>query len=534
MIKRRLNIMLIGLVTMYFFLLFAYKGASAKTVNIVKAENTAKTEETAKVETTALKEETILEEEIVAEGVYVDSVHIGGMTLEEAEEAISNYIKELKSKTVTVKVEDETERISADELGFDNKDYDFFEQVIEIGKSGNLIKRYKEIKDIAHNNLVLSLEFTIDKNLIKEFVETNLSVYDVESQNASVKREGGQFVYTDHVVGRRVDVEGTIKSIEDSIINDRDKRSITLDAVVLQDEPKYTREDVEKVDSVLGTYSTNFTSSTASRTSNVAHGAYLINNTLVYPGEEFDANVELSPFTTANGYSIGGAYVNGKVVDSIGGGACQVTTTLYNTALYAEMEITERAAHSMTVGYVDLSRDAAIAGTYKNLRFRNNTDYPILVQGYTQNRAITFTIWGHETRPDNRTIKYETVVLSSKGPPADVVTEDPTQPEGYEKVTQSSHTGYVAELYKVVYENGRQVDRYRVNKSSYNATPRYVTVGTMPEPSPEPTPEPTPEEGVPADGQGEVPPPEGAQPAPPTPEAPPAPPTPEPAAPPTS
>ncbi|NLJ90574.1 MAG: hypothetical protein GX323_06710 [Clostridiales bacterium] len=426
----------------------------------------------------------------ISDGVYIESVHIGGMTVDEAKAAVDDYIDELRATTITIEIDDKSEQITLAELGFDFKDHDYFEQASSIGESGNLFKRYKEIKDVAHNNLIFSLEYTLDKSAVKEFVETKLSAYDIPSQNASVKREGGKFVYTDHVVGRHIEIEDTIRLIEESISEGWDKSNITLKAVVVEDVPEFTRDVVEKVDSVLGSFTTNYSSSSSSRAANLDNGARLVNNTLLFPGEEFNAYDVLAPFTISNGYSVGGAYENGRLVDSIGGGACQVTTTLYNAALYAEMEITERAAHSMTVSYVDLSRDAAIAGTYKNLRFVNNTDYPILIQGYTKNRNITFTIWGHETRPANRKVEFETVVLSKKEPPADVVTEDPTLPTTYKKTTQSPHTGYVTELYKVVYEDGKQVSREFVNKSSYMASPRYVTVGTMPEPSP--TPEPTP------------------------------------------
>ncbi len=425
----------------------------------------------------------------ISDGVYIDGVHIGGMSAKEAKETVDKYAEELKATIIAMEVEEDSEQITLGELGFDYKEHDFIEQASSIGESGNLLKRYKEIKDIAHNNLVFTLEYTLDNNKVKEFVETKLSAYDVSPQNASVNRQGGEFVYTDHIVGRHVEVEDTIKLIEESVMESWDKSNITLKAVVLEDVPEFTRDVVEKVDSVLGTFTTNYSSSSSSRAANLAHGSDFVNNTLLYPGEEFNAYDILAPFTISNGYSVGGAYENGMLVDSIGGGACQVTTTLYNAALYAEMEITERSAHSMTVSYVDLARDAAIAGTYKNLRFVNNTDYPILVQGYTKNRNITFTIWGHETRPDNRKIEYKTVVLSSKAPPADVITEDPTQPLTYSKSTQSPHTGYVAELYKIVYEDGKQVSKELVNKSSYMASPRHVTIGTMPEP--EPTPDPT-------------------------------------------
>ena len=87
----------------------------------------------------------------------------------------------------------------------------------------------------------------------------------------------------------------------------------------------------------------------------------MINGTVLYPGDEFSANTAMAPFTEANGYYAAGSYVNGQVVDSLGGGVCQISTTLYNAVLRAELEVTMRYNHSMTVGYVDLSADAALA-----------------------------------------------------------------------------------------------------------------------------------------------------------------------------
>ena len=229
----------------------------------------------------------------------------------------------------------------------------------------------------------------------------------------------------------------------------------------------------------MGTFTTEYADSSESRAKNLANGARLINNTVVYPGEVFSAYEHLAPFTRQNGYHVAGAYSKGKVIDSIGGGACQVTTTLYNAVLYAELEVVQRHEHSMTISYVDLSRDAAIAGTYKDFKFKNNTDVPILIEAYTKGRKITFNIWGHETRDTkNRRIEFETRVLSKTSPPPDVIEEDPTKPATYKKVTQAAHTGYKAELYKIVYENGVEVSRTLVNKSNYAPAPRYITVGT--------------------------------------------------------
>lgn len=419
------------------------------------------------------------EDKTITNGVYIDSVQIGGMTPDEAKQAVDQYVDALKSRKVIVKIDGNTESITLKKLGYDYKKNDFVNQAVLIGKTGNLIKRYKELKDTEKSNLVYHLEFDINEKKLKEFVKDNCSKFDIPAANAGVKRENGSFVYTDHKTGRKLDVDKTADSIKAAILNNGNQEDLAVDAVVEDDIPKYTREDVEKCNMKLGSYSTTYTTSSADRAGNLANGARLINNTVLYPGDVFSAYDKLNPFTIENGYYEAGAYSNGKVIDSIGGGACQVTTTLYNAVLFSELDVVERKPHSMTISYVDLSRDAAIAGTWKDLKFKNDTKSPVLIEAYTSGRTITFNIWGNEIRDTkNRTIKFKTVVLREKAPGKDVVTKDPAKPTTYSLTTQSAHTGYVAELYKIVYENGVEVSRTRVNKSVYNPAPKYITVGT--------------------------------------------------------
>ncbi len=420
------------------------------------------------------------EDEVIIKGVYIDSIHIGGMTVEEAKQTVQVYVDGLKEKKITVNVDNNQESITLGDLDYHVVDNNYVEQVLGVGKDGNLIKRYKELKDVEENNLVFHLEYTLNEEKIKEFVEDKLSAYNVPALNASVLRENGVFKYTDEVIGRKVDVEDTIETIRLAITEGWEQQNLTLQAVVLDDMPEVATEIVKNCNALLATFSTTYATSSADRAGNLDNGAKLINNTVLYPGDVFSAYEKLTPFTVENGYFQAGAYANGKVIDSIGGGACQVTTTLYNAVLLSELEVVERFAHSMTISYVDLSRDAAIAGTWKDLKFKNNTESAVLIEAITSGRTITFNIWGNETRDTvNRKIAFETVVLDQKAPGEDVVTEDPTKPTTYQVTTQSAHIGYTTELYKIVYENGIEVSRTRINKSVYNSSPKYVTVGTM-------------------------------------------------------
>lgn len=418
----------------------------------------------------------------ISKGVFIDTVDIGGMTKDQATKAVEDYILERESKTLTIKVDDNTIVSTLKDLGYKPDPNSYIEEALMVGKSGNLIKRYKEIKDTEAEGLVYTLEFSLDDNKLNDLVNKKCSKFNIPSKNASMKRENGNFLITDHEIGRKVVVDETIEKIKSTILTKTDENDITMEAVVIDDVPQYKKDSLEKIDNVLGSFQTTYNSSSASRANNLAVGAKFIDGTVLYPGEIFSAYEYLTPFTIENGYSTAGAYSQGMVIDSIGGGACQVSSTLYNAVIRAELEIVERAAHSMSVGYVKPSADAAIAGTYKDLKFKNNLETPIYIQGYTVGRTITFTIYGEETRDtQRRRIEFVSEVESTTQPPKEVITEDPTKPITYRKVTQSAHTGLKAKLYKVIYEDGEEISRVLINSSSYAAAPAYVIIGTMEE-----------------------------------------------------
>lgn len=172
------------------------------------------------------------------------------------------------------------------------------------------------------------------------------------------------------------------------------------------------------------------------------------------------------------------SYLNGQVVDSLGGGICQVSTTLYNAVLLSELEVTERHNHSMIVTYVDPSADAAISESAgKDFRFVNNTDAPVYIEGYTtEDKRIGFTIYGCESRDSSHKVVYESEVISKTYPDTEVIYVSESSPIGQVSV-QSAHIGYKANLWKVVYENEREVSREMINSSVYRMTPRSATVG---------------------------------------------------------
>ena len=168
--------------------------------------------------------------------------------------------------------------------------------------------------------------------------------------------------------------------------------SVDLDVEIT--EPKGSQEELAKVKDVLGQGVTDYSASSAARATNVKNGTSKLNGKVLYPGEEISVCDNMVPFTEENGYAPAASYANGTVVESFGGGIWQVSTTLYQAVLQAELEVTERHNHSMIVKYVEPSMDAAIAEGAKDFRFVNNTEAPIYIEGYTYGGKIYFNLYG--------------------------------------------------------------------------------------------------------------------------------------------
>lgn len=415
----------------------------------------------------------------IKSGIYADSVDLSSKTSAEAEAAIDAYVEELKSVEITLLAADNNEvKTTAGDLGITWSNRELVSEALELGTQGNIIERYKMLKDLEHDKYIFTIEFEFDIEAINNILTEEATKFNQEAVNASLKRENGVFTVVDGQTGYVVDVETSIDLVYDYMTNEWDHQACSIPLDIIVDEPIGSAEELAMVTDVLGTFTTSYKTSGASRSANVQNGCSLINGITLYPGEEFSTYETVSPFSEANGYYMAGSYLNGKVVDSLGGGICQVSTTLYNAVLRAELDVTERHNHSMIVSYVDPSADAAIAESAgKDFRFVNNTDYPIYIEGYTENKKITFTIYGKETRDAGREVRYESKVLEVTNPPADQIYADASQPIGY-IITESAHIGYKAQLWKVVTENGVEVSREQVNSSSYKMVPRSATVGT--------------------------------------------------------
>ncbi len=416
---------------------------------------------------------------VISKGVYIGDQDVSGMTAEEAQSYVESQVSELGNSVVTIQMGDNSASRTLSELGLTWENTDLVNEISQIGTTGNIVRRYKEQKSLQNENSHYEIEYSIDESAEKEFVDSCADFNSQPVEGSVYMGDDGLLYVEGGTDGLTLDADATLEALQEQI-STWTSGDITIEAVVDHESPQVTAETLSKMTDVLGTATTDYSASSSSRAQNVQNGTSKINGTLLLPGESFSVTEAAVPFTAENGYALAPSYEAGQVVDSYGGGICQVSTTLYNALLKAEIEIDARSNHTMLVSYVDPSKDAAIAEGVMDLVFTNDKDTPIYIAGSAYYGTLTFTIYGQETRPSNRTLQFRSEVISQTDPLTNIQLVAKTdQNVGYLAQVQTPHQGTEAVLWKDIYIDGVLSETVQVNSSSYQATPAIYEVGVV-------------------------------------------------------
>ncbi len=419
-------------------------------------------------------------EKTVVSGIFAEEIDLSGMSKAQVQGAMEQYVQSVIEKDeIHLLYENVADKqVKAETLGAYWSNPEIVEELLQYGNTGTLFKRYKERKTLEETPINLDIQLDFDKEVVAAYLEEEFAQFDTEVVDTSLVRENKEFVVMDGIAGHQLDIEGSANDIVTYLRGEWDREKTSIPLKVFVTEPKGTAEELSQVKDLIGTFTSFYAGSASNKVINIKNGAKLIDGILMYPGDDFSFDVYAAPYTIDNGYAVGQAYEAGRLVDSVGGGICQVSSTLYNAVLRAELEVTMRYNHSMIVGYVPISSDATLAETSgKDFRFRNNLDMPLYIEAYTTNdHRLVVNIYGKEYRPSNRTVEYISETLEVINPPADVIKTDGNLPVGHIDVS-SAYTGYKAKLWKVVKVDGVEESKELVNSSNYRAVARMATVG---------------------------------------------------------
>ena len=226
----------------------------------------------------------------------------------------------------------------------------------------------------------------------------------------------------------------------------------------------------------LSTFTTRYDASNYNRSTNIELATKSINGTVIMPGEIFSYNKTIGRTTLEKGYKEGTAYVGGKVVPDVGGGICQVSSTLYNTALLANLEITERSNHLFETSYVSPSRDATVYWGSIDFKFKNTRTYPIKIVGTAKNGVVKIDLYGIKEKEE-----YEVVIDSdviSYIPNETEYKKDPTLENGKKVVEQVGFNGCKSKGYRILKKNGTVISKTLLSTDTYSPKNKIVRVGT--------------------------------------------------------
>lgn len=473
-------------------------------------------------------------------GISINGVDVSKLSKEEAIQKVSSAIYEKLGKPITLKHGDFETTVFAEQFDVTFDATKAVDLAYKIGRDGNIFQNNFTILASLFTKTDISPNFsysdeTLD-SLIKE-IETNLPDRMVEP---SYYIDGNHLIITRGMNGVEIDnaqlkaqiiyclnnldctdfieipvVSKTAQSIDINTIHSEiykaaqdayyttnpyvvhphvngidfaitmeeavamlaeEKDSYTIPLKVLS--PKVTTNQIgtEAFPNLLGSYSTTYSTSNANRSTNIRLAASKINGIVIMPGETFSYNQVVGKRTAAAGFKSAAVYSNGEVTTGIGGGICQVSSTLYNAVLYANLEIVERTNHGFNPGYVSAGRDATVSWGGPDFKFKNNRNYAIKIVCSGSGGKIYFQIFGLKTDNDYEVEIQSSVVQSIAY--KTVYQNDSSLAKGKSKVIQSGSNGCKSEAYKILKKNGKVISKTLLSRDTYNPHNKIVAVGT--------------------------------------------------------
>ena len=415
--------------------------------------------------------------------ITIEGINVGGLMPSQAESMLKEKMDPtIDDSAIALKFRGKKWGLNYRDVKFQYEYSDAVTKAYDIGHKGSFFKRLKDVISTQLNREDIKLNYSYDVQYINNKLEDISKEIGQEALDATILLKEQGFVITDEAEGRKLDVNKSYDLIKSQI-----EKTATEDVDLVVDviQPEIKRSDLENIKDNLGEYSTKFNAADADRTHNVKIATSSASGILIKPGEVYSVDKIVGPRLAKYGYKEAKVIINNELVPGIGGGVCQISSTLYNAALLSNMKIVERRSHSLPSSYIPMGRDATISENYIDLKFQNTTQYPIYIHGEVKGSWVKFSIYGKSETP-GRTVKIRTEIVKKTDPQIKII-EDPTLPEGTEVEEKKAYTGYVVKSYRIVMENGKEISVEELPLSTYRVTNGVKRVGTMKVDPPAPT-----------------------------------------------
>ncbi|ENZ9521704.1 TPA: VanW family protein [Clostridioides difficile] len=417
--------------------------------------------------------------EKIAKNTYVNGVNIGKLTKSQAKQELA---KKYKLENVDFNYNDKSWKVKSKDLNLSTDLDKTVENAYNLNRKsaffGNLSKTISANFG-KKSNLVVVINY--DKNKLKAEMEKIAKEIDVDVKDATLDISGEKVKVIPDSDGLKMDISKSMENFD----NQTKKGNYKNELVVKATPAKVKKEQLANIDTNLGTYSTTFKTSQINRSINIKLATDNISNVLLMPGETFSFNKHTGKRSKENGYKSAPVIMEGEMEEDYGGGVCQVSSTLYNSVLYAGLEIVNVKNHTIPSSYVPKGRDATVADSGIDFLFKNNLKHPVYIKNYVSGNQIVCNIYGSAEDKQNITISTK---LDGVSQTTMKRVNDPTMLKGKEKVDKSGRNAYSVSTYRTFNDaNGKKIKTEKIANSYYPKKEGIILVGTM-EPKPEEKP----------------------------------------------
>lgn len=476
----------------------------------------------------------------IIRGVQIGEINVSDMSKEDAKALLDERNAKNQEKQLVLKYGDLENKVTYSSLAVNYQIDEAINNAYNIGRDGNIFENNLDILKTWKDGEKVELKATVDTEKLNQVVQNINNTIQGAVVQPSYEVKDDKLIITSGKTGIKVDEQKLSDYIYTAVTTETDAQEQTIEIPVITSEPDpididkihsevykevkdayYTKDpftiypeqkgidfDVESAKALiqetkeqyeiqlkitnpsktvkeigteafpdlLGVCKTNYSASNKNRTTNLILAAGKINGTVLLPGEEFSYNGVVGKRTVEAGYKNAATYSNGQVVDDIGGGICQISSTLYDAAVFANMDITVRRNHQFVTSYLPAGKDATVVWGSQDFKFKNSRKYPVRITATVSGGVATVQIWGVKEDVEYD-ISIETKQISTIKYTTQYV-EDPSLPAGTQKVSQAGANGRKVQAYKVMKLNGQVVSRTLLSTDTYRAMTRIVRVGT--------------------------------------------------------
>ena len=425
-------------------------------------------------------------------GTFINNIDVGGMTVEQATEAVNkgledadspvnvNYNLKLDGKVYPLDFSDAkfeyntkevVEEAFAQHRALDETDY---QSIIDVFNYKEQLKNNPVNYETSYS---VSIDGVSDKvhAILDPLIEKYSTVKDAEI--GEFNPDTKEFTITPEETGMTIDIDGAIEKVNELFANKEYTGSVVVPSIVK--EPEITTEKIKANFGLIGEHVTK-ASDNSNRNNNLNQACKKINGTILKPGEEFSFNKTVGQRTTANGFKEATVIMGGQYEQGLGGGVCQVSGTLYDAVLKSDLKISERHPHAWPSDYVLEGLDATVDWPSLDFKFKNNTDYQIIIVMWfeSKDRTVHAQIYGKRL-PDEQTIVLRSECVGSTAAGKTVYEEDKTMAVGKTKVVRQAHKGLTIKTYKIWQDkDGKEVKRDFITTTTYGSYGKKINVGT--------------------------------------------------------